>query len=404
MNDTEKSPKVSSLGEACCGCGACAARCPKSCISMEPDACGLLHPVVDVSECVGCGACDVVCSVLSTIDEDRCESALWAKAKDEGLLGRSSSGGVFGLLARDVISRSGVVAGAAWANGCRELRHVVVDEESCLDAVMCSKYVQSSVGREVYEGVCDALRKGRPALFAGTACQVAAMRSYLGKLANSDLFLGVDVICHGVPSPELWRRWLAHVETRERGEVHSVNFRSKITGWLSFSVMYEYITEKDSASRFSANRFADDWYMKAFLANASLRPSCLACLFKRRCGSDVTVGDYWGVQTQHPEVPTDGGVSAVICNTDRGVAAVSRISRDVDSGETSFDKIAPGNPALVRPVKPYADGEAFMKAVAEDTPIDQMMTRWDFEPTLKQKLISKTNDIVKKLLGKSDRV
>ena len=187
---------------------AAAARCPKSCISMEPDDCGFLHPTVDASGCVGCGACDAVCPALNAPGEDGCEFALWAKAHDVGLLDRSSSGGVFGLLAGDALSRGGVVAGAAWTDGCRELRHVLVEDRPALGAVMRSKYVQSAVGRGVFEGVRAALREGRPALFAGTACQVAGMRSYLGKLADSDLFLGVDVICHGVPSPELWSRWV----------------------------------------------------------------------------------------------------------------------------------------------------------------------------------------------------
>lgn len=401
MNETDRSPRVALLGDACCGCGACAARCPKLCVSMKANAWGFLHPAVNTSSCVGCGACDAVCPALNAPGEDGCESALWSKARDADLLDRSSSGGVFCLLARDVLAQGGTVAGAAWADGCRELRHVLVEDESGLDAVMRSKYVQSSVGREVYEGVRGALREGRPVLFAGTACQVAGMRSYLGKLADSDLFIGVDVICHGVPSPALWRRWLGYVEARERGEVHGVNFRRKTTGWLSFSVMYEYMTEKDGAPRASSTRFSDDWYMRAFLKNASLRPSCLSCPFKRRCGSDVTLGDYWGVQKQHPEVPVEGGVSAVICNTDKGVAAVSRISGTIDSGETSFDRIVPGNSALVRPAQPYANRDAFMVAVADGTPIPDMMARWDFEPTLKQKMALKAKSAIKKVLRRA---
>lgn len=401
MTDTEKTPKVADLGDACCGCGACAARCPKSCISMQPDAWWFHHPVIDASTCVGCGACDATCPVLNVPGEDVCESALWAKAHDADLLDRSSSGGVFGLLARDSLSRGGVVAGAAWADGCRELRHVLVEDEPGLDAIMRSKYVQSSVGREVYEGVRDTLREGRPVLFAGTACQVAGMRSYLGKLADPDFFLGVDVVCHGVPSPGLWRRWLGYVESRERGEISWMNFRSKATGWSSYSVVYEYMTEEEDAPRSSSTRSADDWYMRAFLQNASLRPSCLACPFKRRCGSDVTLGDYWGIQGRHPEVPVEGGVSAVICNTDKGVAAVLRISGSMDSGASAFEKVVAGNPALVRPMQPFADRDAFMAAVADGAPISDMMARWAFEPTLKQRLVSKVKGAAKRLLGRA---
>ena len=391
---------ISSLGEACCGCGACAARCPKGCISMEPDACGFLRPTIDADACVGCGVCDAACPVLNPPDEDKVEKALWAKADDAALLDRSSSGGVFGLLARDVLSRNGVIAGAAWAEGCRELRHVVVGREEDLDSIMRSKYVQSSVGREVYEGVRDALRAGRPALFCGTACQVAGIRSYLGALAESDLFLGVDVICHGVPSPELWRHWPGYVEGREGGEVHEVNFRSKTTGWLSYSVMYVYMTEKDGAPRRSATRFADDWYMRAFLNNASLRGSCLSCPFKRRCGSDVTLGDFWGVRRQHPEVPVEGGVSAVLANTQMGADAVSRIADSMDVGDSTFEKVIAGNSALIRSVAPHPDRESFQFAVAEGAQIPDMMQRWDFEPPLRRKAITLAKRAAKRLLGR----
>lgn len=347
-----------------------------------------MRPAIDGERCVRCGACDTTCPVLNPPADDDCEYALWAKVHDSDLLDRSSSGGVFGLMAKDVLSRGGVVVGAAWAEGCRELCHVIVEDEAGLDAIMRSKYVQSSVGREVYEGVHVALRAGRPALFAGTACQVAAMRSYLGGLAGSGLFLGVDVICHGVPSPRLWKEWLAYVEDCEDGSVFDVNFRSKITGWLSYSVLYKYKTEKDNASRFSANKFADDWYMRAFLRNASLRPSCLSCPFKRRCGSDLTLGDFWGIRRQHPDVSVVGGVSAVVVSTAKGGEAIRGIADVMDVGESSLEKVIAGNPALVRPVRPHPDYQEFMHVVADGVPIADMVARWDFEPTLRQKAIS----------------
>ena len=398
MENRKSLPAVASLGDACCGCGACSARCPKGCISMGQDACGFVRPVIDSDACVGCGACDAVCPVLNPPGEDGCKRALWARAEDGDLLSRSSSGGVFGLLARDALSRGGMVAGAAWGEGCRDLRHVLVEDVSELDSVMRSKYVQSSVGRDVYEGVRGALREGRPVLFSGTACQVAAMRSYLGPLAGSGLLLCVDVICHGVPSPGLWRRWLAHVEGEVGGEVHSVNFRSKTSGWTSYSVAYAYATEKDGVPRVRAGRFADDWYMRACLANASLRGSCLSCPFKRGCGSDITLGDFWGVQDRHPEAFSDDGVSAVLVNTPRGEGALSRISASVESGESSLEKVAAGNPALVRPVEPYRDRAAFMRAVAEGVPITEMMRRWDFEPPLARKVLSGAKRVIKRAL------
>lgn len=205
-------PKIAKLGDACCGCGACAARCPKGCVEMVPDAAGFLRPEVDTGACIGCGGCDSVCPAIGGRPEDAASSVCWAKSRDRDERLASSSGGIFALLAHEVLRDGGVVVGAAWAPGFKAVRHVLVEEEGRLDEVMRSKYVQSSVGREVYEGVRGSLRDGRRVLFAGTACQVAGMRAYLGRLADPEGFLAVDVICHGAPSPLLWERWAEHKE------------------------------------------------------------------------------------------------------------------------------------------------------------------------------------------------
>ncbi len=236
-------PKIAGIGDACCGCGACAAKCPKSCIEMKPDGCGFLRPEVYADICVSCGGCDSVCPALGERPEDGVEAVLWAKSGNEGERMASSSGGLFALLAHDVLDGGGVVCGAAWEPGCKAVRHVLVASEDGLDAVMRSKYVQSKIGRDVYEGMRSALRGGRRVLFAGTACQVAGVKAYLGKLADSEDFLAVDVICHGVPSPLLWEKWATWREARASASLRDVNMQSKTTGWLSYSAAYKYAAE-----------------------------------------------------------------------------------------------------------------------------------------------------------------
>ena len=392
---------IEKLGKKCCGCGACEASCPVGSVRMETDSCGFLYPSVDHNKCVNCGLCDTRCPMLNPTSLDRVNGAYWARANNNSILLNSSSGGMFGLLALDVLSRGGVVAGAAWSEGCRGLRHVVIDDEQGLDSIMRSKYVQSEVGKEVYAGIREALRSCRPVLFCGTACQVAGVRSYLGHLADSEQFLAVDVICHGVPSPALWRRWLEHKTPGVSQDCCRVNFRSKATGWIDYSVEYECKSMGNEDSLSSTAVFFEDWYMRAFINNASLRESCFSCPFKRHCGSDITLGDFWGVKDRHPDAFDDRGVSAVLTNTERGSAAIAAISRDINIGSSSIEAIAEGNSALLHAVKPHKDHKSFMMAVETGAPIVEMMSRWDFKPTLASRVISAAKGVVKHIVRNS---
>ena len=390
--------KIAGLGDACCGCGACAAKCTKSCIEMVADGCGFLRPVVDASKCVGCSGCDSVCPALGERPKDDTKGVIWARSKDRSERLNSSSGGVFALLAHDVLAGGGVVGGVAWDEGCKHARHVLVGSEDELDSVMRSKYVQSLVSREVFEGVRDALRAGRRVLFSGTACQVAAMRAYLGKLADSDDFLAVDVICHGVPSPLLWGKWAEYRESRAGAPLRDVNMRSKTTGWWSYSAMDEYTAEKDGAPACDGGVFGDDWYMKAFLRNASLRQSCFSCPAKRSCGSDVTLGDFWGIQSAHPEVDFEGGVSAVLANTAKGLSAVEALKPRLEWGESSVEKVLPGNPALVDSVVPSDGRSEFMHDLEAGADIGAMVDKYRFQVPLSQRVSTWLRGIVRRAL------
>lgn len=388
---------IYTLADACCGCGACSAACPKGCISMERDNLGFSRPIVNAEICIDCGACEQACPAIGERSVDQLKSVSWAKSDSSELLDRSSSGGIFGLLARKVLSEGGVVCGAAFDEGCRTVRHVLVGNETGLDAVMRSKYVQSSIGKEVYRGVRNAIRSGRRVLFAGTACQVAGMRGYLGKLGESDLFLSVDVICHGVPSPELWSRWIDYRGEAFGSDVCDVNMRSKTTGWLSYSAAYKHAAEKDNTRDIESRVFGEDWYMKAFLANASLRSSCLACPAKRSSGADVTLGDFWGFQNIHPEVDCSKGVSAVLCNSKKGERAFKAISRITLNGSATLDEVVAGNPSLIRSVSPHPMRDEFLNDVASGSSIPDLMAKWKFRQSLRQRVRGKLGAIKRRL-------
>lgn len=286
------------------------------------------------------------------------------------------------MLARKVLAENGVVCGAAWDGDCRHVRHILVESEGELDRVMRSKYTQSSIGREVYESVLKALRLGRRVLFAGTACQVAGLKAYLGKMAEATYLYTVDVVCHGVPSPLLWENWVEYREECTGAMLREVNMRDKATGWLSYSVVYRYNAVKDGFAVSDSCVAVNDWYFKAFLNNASLRSSCFSCSSKRSCGSDVTLGDFWGFQDLYPNIDSSQGVSAVLCNTEKGVALVHGVLGETEHGGATYAEIVEGNPALEVSASPHPQRAAFMGALSSGVPIRDMVRRWSFEDSV----------------------
>ena len=362
---------------------------------MRPDPKGFSRPHLDSARCVGCGRCDRVCPALHPMRAKLPIETFWVKSRSEELLSASSSGGLFGMLGRAVVDDGGLVVGAAFTDGCRKVNHRIAEDREALQALQRSKYVQSTISDGVYSNIGKALKGGRKVFFTGTACQVAGIRNYLGGLADSGLFLSADVICHGVPSPLLWERWIEYVASSEGAEIDEVNFRSKTTGWSSYSVLYYVRTEKD-ASRVRGGRYGDDWYMRAFLDNASLRPSCFSCTSKRSCGSDVTLGDFWGFADLHAEVDFSKGVSAVLCNTEKGAAAVHAVLGETEHGAATYEEVLVGNPALEASVAPHPQRAAFMGALADDVPIEAMMRRWSFEDTFWSKAKRKLRRILKR--------
>ena len=376
--------QIEHLAEACVGCGACAAVCPARCVVMREDAYGFSRPFVDEASCVGCGKCDRTCPVLGQRKLGEPISVLWAQALDDAILGRSSSGGLFSLLARHVIADGGgIVIGAAFDGSPKTVRHIIVEDMAGLVALRLSKYVQSEIPTETFEGARDALGAGRPVLFSGTACQIAGLRSYLGERAQNELLLCVEVACHGVPSPLLWRRWLDHVGGEHVSEVVSVNFRDKRTGWSSYSVSYRL-----ASGRKVSHLASDDWYMRAFLQNASLRPSCLDCPSKGRSGSDVMLADFWGIRDPAASHPNTLGVSCVLINTDLGSRAVRDALETARWGVSSFEEALRSNPSLRSSAPAFSGYKEFMGLLESGEDCEELMREFPFDRPLHRRLLS----------------
>lgn len=329
----------------CCGCGACAQRCPRSCIKLEEDQQGFLYPIVDLQQCVDCHLCEQVCPCLNeSVSQDHigCYAAL---NEDEQIRLESSSGGVFTVLAQNVIASSGVVFGAKFDEDWRVV-HAVADCVEDLTAFRGSKYVQSVTG-DCFAKAEQFIKQGREVLFSGTPCQIAGLKRYLGH--NDEKLIAVQVVCHGAPSPKVWKEYLRH--QMKKGTVSAISFRDKITGWRDYSVRIGH----------SVRRHDDDDFMGCFLENYSLRPSCFNCPSKGGLsGADLVLGDLWGAQAIAPSLDDNQGTSVVIVNTEKGMNVLKRsgVSKLL---AVEYAQVVSHNPAIIQSSPKPGDYDAFWK-------------------------------------------
>lgn len=306
----------------CCGCWSCIQRCPKQCMSMEEDEEGFLYPKVDMDLCVNCGLCEKVCPIHNPGLSSSPLKVYVAKNLDERIRRDSSSGGIFTLLAESIISIGGVVFGARF-NDNWDVIHDYTETIQGLADFRGSKYIQSQIGNAFFQ-VEQFLKQGRPVLFSGTPCQVAGLRRFL-KTPYGNLLL-VDFICHGVPSPHIWQQYLyetimsIHDKSSEdvKNQIEKISFRDKNLGWKRFSFSLSFTC---SGEVHSLNEPLDkNEYLKGFLANLYLRPSCHLCKAKGwRSGSDITIADAWGIGDRMPDFDDDKGCSLISVLTTKGM-------------------------------------------------------------------------------------
>ena len=349
----------------CCGCSACVQCCPKHCISLQEDSEGFLYPQVDAESCIDCGLCEKVCPMLRHSEEGQKPLAVYAaKNKDEEIRRISSSGGMFTALAEEIIREGGVVFGACF-NADWEVVHNYTEIVEGLARFRGSKYVQSRIG-DSYKQAESFLKAGRKVLFSGTPCQIAGLKKFLRK--DYENLLAVDVICHGVPSPGVWREYLKEEIARQRDRkntvlprtiherdvlVEGISFRDKSEGWKKFSFALALSTTNGSGEKFSfCSRMPlnENLFLRGFLADLYLRPSCYACPFKcGKSGSDLTLGDFWGIQRVMPDFDDDKGCSVVLCNTSIAQSIFSNLNLEMRIAP--WDCVLTGNPALVKSPK-----------------------------------------------------
>ena len=307
----------------CTGCSVCLNVCPHKCISMQTDNEGFWYPNVDASKCVECGKCVRVCPVLQSENNAKEENTTKVYAAyniDMEQRTQSSSGGIFYLLAQWVLEQGGVVFGARFKGS--EVVHDYVEDIAELPVLLGSKYVQSWIG-DVYEKVKEFVSKGRIVLFAGTPCQVEGLKKLVG---NKENLILVDFICHGVPSPAVWSRYLKE-QKKDLGiqSIRRISFRDKKVGWKNFSMRIDY-KDTDKSDREYVETLKEDKYLRGFLNDLYLRPSCYDCRFKKiERESDITLADFWGVENILPTWDDDKGMSLIMVHSEQGLRLFDKI-------------------------------------------------------------------------------
>lgn len=360
--------------QKCTGCSACVQTCPKQCISFEEDEQGFRYPCVNQELCIDCGLCEKVCPCINENEQIMPLDIYAAKNPDKEIRKKSSSGGFFTMLAESIIDEGGVVFGARF-NKKYNVIHDYTETKDGIEAFRGSKYVQSIIG-DTYKQARDFLKAGRKVLFSGTPCQIAGLRLFLRK--DYENLYTVDFICHGVPSPGVFRWYLQEeinnyaarksskkiqscsspIHSIPKGDVllpegisiEGIRFRDKREGWKKFSfvlLLAEASADGKKNTVLLSSNVCENTFLKGFCSDLYLRPSCHTCPSRDfRSGSGITIADFWGQEYMFPEFDNDTGVSSVIIKTEKGRYLLSLL-KDPIIERKNIDQILLYNPSLV---------------------------------------------------------
>lgn len=327
----------------CTGCTACYSSCPQKCITMQPDEYGFLYPEINTSVCIECKKCELSCPVIEYEKNKNRPKVYAACALDEDIRGNSSSGGVFSLLANEVLEQKGVVYGAAYDSEYK-VKHICIETRDEIHKLRGAKYTQSDLGG-CFKEIKQHLNSGRHVMFTGTPCQVAGMKKYLKK-SYSNLIL-VDFVCHGLPSPDAWKEYVKYRAFKDNGGTFpvNINLRSKKSGWSKYRYSNEYIYINGKVySKLSG----EDLYMQLFVGDYINRRSCAECCFKGYDRvADITLGDFWGIWDIEPEMDDDKGTSLILIHSEKANNLLNRIVDKIRMRECSAKQASMRNSSLL---------------------------------------------------------
>lgn len=338
---------VDKNNNACCGCTACKYICPVNAIHMEKNKKGFWVPKVNNEKCIFCNKCNNICPINNEKGLKNCKSKeqYIAVAKKKQVYEMASSGGIFPLIAEKFIDNGEWVAGCGYGKNLMPM-HKIIQEQEQLDDLCRSKYVQSSMS-DVIREIDIKLKEGKKVLFVGTPCQVAGVKKCLN---NVNLYL-VDIVCHGVPSQELFKKNKEYIEHKEKRKLIRYEFRLKNRKKNHFYATYLFENGAKKIIPYYKDLFFCDFYEMR-----SLNEICYHCPFAcpQRVG-DITLGDYeWG-KKYHMQFNNYNNISCILVNSEKGIEMFKEISHDIKYEITEWDNIVERNSNLIHPTQQPKD-------------------------------------------------
>lgn len=360
---------VKELDNECMGCGLCANNCPAKCIKMSENYEGFYRPMIDRNLCSNCGLCYNKCPVCQpTIQITPLK--VYA-AKDKNLINRkkSASGGVAAVFATHIIEQGGVFAGVRYDDDFNVVHSLCTSLDE-VDLYRDSKYAQSYTG-DIFLQIQEKLDSGQKVIVTGTPCQIAAMRIFFG-YSNKDLLL-CDFVCHGVPPQRILKNCIKLIENEANKKVSRIFLRDKTDGWKNSNMKVEF----ENGEEYIIHR-RDSVFYKIFGSNYSLQESCYQCKFRNfNTYSDITLGDYWGIEEVYPDFYDNNGVSIVIVNSKKGESFFDEISECFDIIETDIKHAVSTHPKLLKSAPRNDCRDYFLKEVKKDISVKKFKEATD---------------------------
>lgn len=388
--------KINSKAE-CCGCGACEAICPTKSTVLCMDNEGFIYPHIDVGTCTHCGMCDNVCPLLSDRKSASVKQALIVQDKRKDIRRYSTSGGAFTAIAEYVLEKKGFVYGAGYDPNFT-VYHFGINNIADLKKLRGSKYTQSDM-RKCFAEIREKLKNNVWICFSGTPCQVVALKQFLG--SDNDKLVTVDMACHGVASPGLYKKYLDYWQKHEKSKLKDVEFRSKVYGY-SGSTMQLLFENGKTYSNGSILQF----YKNAMFAGLSLRPCCHGCKFKTKERlSDFTIFDCWDVNIFRPSMDDDLGTSGVLLHTLPSIKIFLSIKDKWHFGKIDAETLIKNDGDMITACAKINPRRAEFFSEAEKSSLPELNKKY-FPMTYKKKIMLLTKPILGKigLLNKIKRL